>query len=207
MQVKPLLAHWLSVSGSQSSDAVATLQFHITSATNPLFLGWFCAVYGDRRTVLSKISILVLSRPDSCIAFNKAAPVGLYGCGIDTQSCFLLPSIVPLHQWNESLGRSQWLEVSCRQPSTWWAPWWYMPGSLLVLDRPTLVHLQCRHRSGHISPPQTEGGAQCNQPAITGEDCALWRAVVWGNSLDFILEQALQSQHAQTISGRRPEPV
>ena len=88
----------LSVSGSQSSDAVATLQFHITSATNPLFLGWFCAVYGDRRTVLSKISILVLSRPDSCIAFNKAAPVGLYGCGIDTQSCFLLPSIVPLHQ-------------------------------------------------------------------------------------------------------------
>ena len=34
--------HWLSISGSQWSEAVAPLCFHTTSVSNPLSLGIFC---------------------------------------------------------------------------------------------------------------------------------------------------------------------
>ena len=34
--------HWLSISGSQWSEAVAPLCFHTMSVSNPLSLGMFC---------------------------------------------------------------------------------------------------------------------------------------------------------------------
>lgn len=48
-----------------------------------------------------------------------------------------------------------------------------MPGLLSELNRPAVARLQYQRRLGHILPPQTKGGAQCNQPAIAGDDCVL----------------------------------
>ena len=72
--------HWLSISGSQSSDAVAMLHFHsyITlpklcytsiallhfhtkSVTNPLSLGMFWTFYSDTRTILSLVLTLTFT--------------------------------------------------------------------------------------------------------------------------------------------------
>ena len=66
--------HWLSISGSQSSDAVATLHFHrygytsiallhfhTKSVTNPLSLGMFWTFYSDTRTILSLVLTLTFT--------------------------------------------------------------------------------------------------------------------------------------------------
>ena len=72
--------HWLSISGLQSSDTVATLHFHsyITlpklcytsraplhfhtkSVTNPLSLGMFWTFYSNTRTILSLVLTLTFT--------------------------------------------------------------------------------------------------------------------------------------------------
>ena len=72
--------HWLSISGSQSSDAVAMLHlhsfitlpylcytsiallhFHTKSVTNPLSLGMFWTFYSDTRTILSLVLTLTFT--------------------------------------------------------------------------------------------------------------------------------------------------
>lgn len=99
------------------------------------------------------------SLKNAVTAFNKACP-----CMITWQKeltlcvLFFCPA---LYHYTSKTSLQVALDdlrcPACSQPSTWGASWWYMPGLLLVLDRPALVHLLCQLRSGLISPPQTEG--------------------------------------------------